>query len=240
MCGRYALWLTDQVSKLALYFDLDAVDRRFPPEDANWRPRYNVAPSQLAPVIVLDPDGKVTLTQKRWGLVPPWSAKSGRAASGLINARSETVREKPSFRQAIEKRRCLVPTYGFYEWDRARKPHWIHAGSVESPELLLFGGLYEGDTFAILTEESSEGTAMRAIHERRPVLFRKQDLTIAEWLDPKNRNPKLSGSGLEIGSGLSDRLLTKRVNRPAHDDSSVLDEAPVTVASDGSAQRTLF
>ena len=120
MCGRFTIMLEADDLREAL--DLGAI-----PDD--WRPRFNLAPSQPAGVVV-DPLTR-NLGWMKWGLVPGW-AKDPEIGNRLINARAETLAEKPSFRQAYAKRRCLIPADGFYEWQHPvggkgrGRPHHIH------------------------------------------------------------------------------------------------------------------
>ena len=106
MCGRYALY--GPVSRLREVFD--AV-----PEGFEFEPRWNAAPMQWLPVVRQRPGGERVIHRLRWGLVPSW-AKDEAIATRLINARGESVSEKPSFRAAFRRRRCIVPANGFYEW----------------------------------------------------------------------------------------------------------------------------
>src|SRR5262252_712530 len=109
MCGRYRLSRRKQI--LEEYFHADAGEE-------DWSPRYNIAPTQPVPVIRLDPREPVRhLALLTWGLIPSW-AKDPSGAARMINARSETVTEKPAFRDALQNRRCLIPADGFYEWSR--------------------------------------------------------------------------------------------------------------------------
>jgi putative SOS response-associated peptidase YedK len=131
MCGRYTL--ADQTSYA--FDEISGVRLEW-----NGRPRYNIAPSQRAPVIRLE-HGLPVITELRWGLVPSW-AKDEKIAYSLINARSETVAEKPAFRSAYKKRRCLIPADGFYEWQslgpKLKQP-WRFVRPDRQP--FLFAGL---------------------------------------------------------------------------------------------------
>ena len=176
MCGRFALARSpDEVTRL---FDLD--------ECADFTPRYNIAPTTDIPVIRRSPTNQNVLHLLRWGLVPHWS-KDLTIGSRLINARSESLTEKPSFRSAFARRRCLIPADGFYEWDRQ--------GSVKQPyyfadangEMLAFGGLWESwqaldgtllRTTCIITTDSRGEVAL--IHDRMPLIIRRND--VDNWL----------------------------------------------------------
>ena len=176
MCGRYALTSPDE---LVQEFGLGELPY-------GVRPRYNIAPTQEAPVVV---GGEArTLKLLRWGLVPSW-ATDAKGASRLINARAESVHEKPSFREPFAKRRCLVCSDGFYEWKvdgKRRVPHFIHR---RDGRLLAFAGIWEcfrpeaGEemlTFSVLTTEANE--LMRPVHHRMPVILDRTDYE--RWLDP--------------------------------------------------------
>lgn len=179
MCGRFTLTATGET--LAEAFNLDET-----PEVA---PRYNIAPTQPVAAVRLSPDsGKRELTYFHWGLIPSWS-KDPQIGSRLINARSETITEKPSFRSAFKRRRCLIPATGFYEWQRLgnrKQPMFIHAGEGK---VFAFAGLWETwhdgdgseiDSCTILTTEPNE--LMRGIHNRMPVIIEPADYSM--WLDP--------------------------------------------------------
>ncbi|NIL82594.1 SOS response-associated peptidase [Rhodococcoides kroppenstedtii] len=183
MCGRYASTRSDD--DLSSLFDA-VVRLGDPPE-----PSYNVAPTD--PVrIVLDRDDDRQLRTVRWGLVPSW-AKDKKIASRLINARSETVTEKPAFRKAAAKRRCLIPADGYYEWEKregAKVPHFLHTDGV-----LAMAGLYElwpdpslddDDpnkwfwSTTVLTTTATD--TLGHIHDRSPVVV--PDDMWSAWLDP--------------------------------------------------------
>src|SRR5690606_1994253 len=140
---------------------------------SNLLPRYNIAPTQLVPVIRSDSSGQRELVDLHWGLIPSW-AKDRSIASRMINARSETVDEKPAFRRAFKRRRCVVPADGFYEWKKLSKrkqPYFVHR--VDGAPMLL-AGLWEkwtdGETgehvesCTILTTEPNEMLA--ELHNR--------------------------------------------------------------------------
>ena len=186
-------------------------------------PRFNIAPSQQVPVIVHN-DGANELKLMRWGLVPSWAADPA-IGNRMINARAETITEKPSFKTLLEKRRCLIPADGFYEWRRegSRKvPVWIH---LKKKEPFVFAGLWdgwhnpEGETlysFTIIT--TVPNALLRSIHNRMPVIF--DPLAARQWLDPR-----LSTREAEIAAVLapfpSDLMqahdVTAFVNKPEFD-----------------------
>jgi putative SOS response-associated peptidase YedK len=176
MCGRYTL--KTPVEKLARFFGL--------PEDPDLRPRYNIAPTQpVATVVVLT--GERRLRLMRWGLVPHW-AKDLSIGSRMINARAETITEKPAFRPAFRDRRCLIMADGFYEWQHkghAKQPYYI-IRKDRSP--FAFAGLWERwdppegggavESCTIITTQANELVA--EFHERMPVILDQKDFDL--WL----------------------------------------------------------
>lgn len=179
MCGRYTI--TAPLDELVEVFDVGPVDLeglRHPDPDRPGLPRFNVAPTQHAPVVVGDATRGRRLGAMRWGLVPHWADDPSRG-SRMINARSETARTTPAFRDAFANRRCLIPSDGFYEWmkpaEGPRRPFWIHR---RDRRLFAFAGLWErwtpadGEpllTFTILTARA--GPEVRDIHDRMPVIL---------------------------------------------------------------------
>jgi len=177
MCGRYTQRHT--AAAVAERFGLDAA-----PDFIT--PRYNIAPSQSVPVIT-ERDGRNALACK-WGLVPFWS-KDPALGHKLINAKAETLAEKPSFKYALEKRRCLIPADGFYEWDKRVKPSQPLFIRRRDDGLFAFAGLWEecklldGEvlrTCTLITTEPNE--LVGAFHHRMPVILRPEDE--AAWLNP--------------------------------------------------------
>ena len=176
MCGRYTLTSPDE---LVHEFDLGEL-----PFDL--KPRYNIAPTQEAAVILGGPERQLRLF--RWGLVPHW-AKDMKSASRLINARAESVDVKPAFRSAFARRRCLVCCDGFYEWKRAGKsriPHFMHR---KDQRPFAMAGIWESfapdggapvHSFALLTTDANE--MMEPVHHRMPVIIAPDGYQ--RWLDP--------------------------------------------------------
>jgi putative SOS response-associated peptidase YedK len=206
MCGRFTLRTPATV--LIEHFDLDTRgDRQLPLFEA----RYNIAPTQEVLVVRTDPaDGRRTGTMMRWGLIPSWSA-GDKVGSGppMINARCETLAEKPTFRTAVRRRRCLIPADGFYEWQQSpgggrgkKQPFYIHR-TDGAP--FAFAGLWErwqsagteadrgSENRDPLTIESctivttTANACLRELHERMPVILAPGDY--ATWLDAKTENP---------------------------------------------------
>jgi putative SOS response-associated peptidase YedK len=178
MCGRFALTL--DAAELQDAFP----GFSFPDQTV---PRFNIAPSQ--PILAIPNDGTKKADFFRWGLVPAWS-KDPSISSHLINARAETVSEKPSFRSAFKHHRCLIPATGFYEWriqpgSKVKVPYFIHLKDSTS---FAFAGLWEHwvsadgselRTAVIIT--TTPNALMRIIHDRMPVILPKH--TYTNWLD---------------------------------------------------------
>lgn len=177
MCGRYVITYT-----------LDELREIFGTEDRpNFEPSWNAAPTDALPVVRRGAQGEPRLSLVRWGLVPHWR-KDGPSYSDPINARAETAADKPMFRQALSRRRALVPANGFYEWRKeegAKQPYYIKRTDGEP---VVFAGLWERwgdddeaiDSFAILT--TGANADIRPIHHRCPVLI--EQASFSRWLDP--------------------------------------------------------
>lgn len=178
MCGRFSLNAAE--AELRRLFGYDG-----PP--LNLAPRYNIAPTQSAPVVAIGREGGRAMVMMRWGLVPSW-AKDMTIGAKLINARSDSVAAKPSFRAAFAKRRCLVPADGFYEW-RAVPGGRKQPYRIRRPDggPFAFAGLWEqwqGPegrllSFTIVTTDAN--ARLRPIHGRMPVVLAPEDFT--GWLD---------------------------------------------------------
>lgn len=180
MCGRFAQ-RTDP-KRVAKWFGVEEV-----PE---LEPRYNIAPTQEI-LGVRETEDVREMAFYKWGLIPSW-AKDTSMGARLINARSETVREKPAFRQAFKQRRCIIPADGFYEWQRTdgRKQPFFFQMRDESP--FGFAGLWEQwkgeegqviNSCTILTTAANE--VLRPVHDRMPVILRPDDYAL--WLDHDTR-----------------------------------------------------
>jgi len=182
MCGRFARRSTREV--LAEWFGVDLEDT--PPFAAS----YNVAPQSVQPVVRLGrDDAEPEFALLRWGFVPFW-AKDAKIGYSTINARSEEVASKPAFRDALRKRRCLVPADAFYEWERSdpknKKPF---AFALKSGEPYAFAGLWESwrpkngeplESFTILTTDANE--VLEPVHNRMPVILEPKDYK--RWMEP--------------------------------------------------------
>ena len=206
MCGRYSLHANPEV--VSLLFGLSGIPA--------YQPRYNIAPTMPVLIVREDAAARVCVMVK-WGLVPYW-ARDPSMGARMNNARAESVAEKPSFRDAYRKRRCLIPASGFYEWQevpgsKAKQPWYIHP---REGDLFAFAGLWESwngpggplETCAIITTEPNE--VMAPIHERMPVIVAPADY--GRWLG--------GGEGL-LGpcppSSIAAHPVSKTVNRAAND-----------------------
>ncbi len=183
MCGRFTL--NGVPRKLAEYFDLSV--------DLDFTSSWNIAPSSQIYSIVANEKGSRHLRTMRWGLIPSW-AKDETISSKLINARSETVAEKPSFRGAFKYRRCLIPASGFYEWktEKGIKQPWYI--SPMSGEPMAFAGLWETwnpkegegiQSCCIITTASN--SFMEQIHNRMPVILNPEHWSL--WLSQQEHLP---------------------------------------------------
>ena len=205
MCGRYVL---SQTGELPAVFEISEI--RIPP-------RFNIAPTQEAPVIRLSEDDRRHLDTLRWGLVPSWS-KDSAIGSRMINARSETAARKPAFRGAFRHRRCLVPADGFYEWKRlpeGKQPYFI---GMSDRSLFAFAGLWESfdelETFTILTCEPNE--RLSGLHNRMPVILPRE--TYDSWLDPRTGGEDLQSLMTPYAaSNMTTYPVSRLVNNPRND-----------------------
>jgi putative SOS response-associated peptidase YedK len=176
MCGRYTLTSAPEAIRALFRYD----------EQPNFPPRFNVAPTQPIGIVRLN-EGKRQFALVRWGLLPSW-VKDPKAFSLLINARGESVLDKPAFRNAMKRRRCLIPADGFYEWQAGaerKRPFYVRA---KAGGLLAFAGLWETwtgpngeemETAAIVTTRANR--TLSAIHERMPVILAPEAFDL--WLN---------------------------------------------------------
>jgi putative SOS response-associated peptidase YedK len=225
MCGRYTLGASPD--DLVDVFDV-------PPLDFPWEPSWNIAPTQDALIVAADGERGRKIGPLRWGLVPFW-AKDPSIGNRMINARSETVSEKPAFRSAFKKRRCLVPADGFYEWAKTpegKVPHWIHmpgrrpfamAGLWER-----WGGPGEGEanvpsplfTFTILTTDASSD--IRSIHPRMPVILSEEAWDL--WLNPEAASADLEAVLTPTPPGMLEEWpVSTRVNSARNDGAELVE-----------------
>ena len=224
MCGRFTL--TVDPGELQSAFPGIAVP-------AGFSPRYNIAPSQ--PVAIIPNDGLNRLDYYSWGLIPSW-AKDPSIGARMINARGETLAEKPSFRSAYRYHRCLIPADGFYEWKtlsdgKTKMPIYIH---MQNKALFAFAGLWETwfspdgseiRSCTIITTEANN--AIKPIHDRMPVIIPPENYH--DWLKPGEADTKGLASLLKPYSpeAFAFDYVSRAVNNPAND-------SPECVRSTGS------
>ena len=251
MCGRYTI-----TRQAGLIEEMEAVLDPEIERNEWWKPRFNVAPTQPAPVVTLR-EGARTIEMMRWGLVPFWAAKSGAKPPLMINARIEGVETKSMYRDALQRKRCLVPADGFFEWkklgSKKKQPMFIHPAEHR---FFAFAGLWarakteagELRSFTIITGPPNDLVA--PIHDRMPVILDRSKWKA--WLDPS-----LDGEGaralLEVPSqeGWIAEPVSTWVNVADHDDEQCI--APITdepaaehdddkpkKSKKSSKQRTLF
>ncbi|MBU0677189.1 MAG: SOS response-associated peptidase [Verrucomicrobia bacterium] len=186
MCGRYTQ--TKDGEYVEQYFDTEVTE-------GVVAPRYNVAPGQHAPV-ALHFEGRKLLALFRWGLVPSW-AKDDAMGFKMINARAETLAEKPSFKRLLKRRRCLVAADGFYEWKKIEgtKTKTPYRFTLKSGDLFAFAGLWDSwrtpdgsdlYTYTIVTTEANE--IVKPVHHRMPVVLSREKQEV--WLDPGRTDEK--------------------------------------------------
>ncbi len=235
MCGRFALTISP--TALAKLFELDEV-----PE---LEPRYNIAPSQaVAAILRGQEEARRLLRMMQWGLVPFWAKDPGIGAR-LINARAETAAEKPAFRDAFARKRCLIPASGFFEWqkrDQDKQPYFIRPRGEECFALAGMWQRWQGkdgqviESCSILTTGAND--LMRPIHDRMPVIL--QPDRHALWLDTAVNDPERLSPLLKPypATAMTAYPVSKRVNRPAHDTPDCI--APLAGAEGFTASPDLF
>jgi putative SOS response-associated peptidase YedK len=218
MCGRYTL--STPAGRLAEEFQLDST--------VEIPPSYNVAPTQQVAAVLEDEGGR-RLEMLRWGLVPSW-ADDPEIGARMINARSETAPEKPSFRRAFRGRRCLIPADGFYEWKRengGKQPYYFH---MQDGRPFAFAGLWEswekGDgtlrTCAILTTRAN--SVLEGVHDRMPVIL-PHDAYDA-WLDPDADREELGELMIPYPEDdLETYPVSRFVNSPRNNDERCIEPA---------------
>ncbi len=225
MCGRYLITSAPEAFRRLFGYR----------EQPNFPPRYNVAPTQPVPIVRLA-EGERQFALVRWGLIPPWVEGPPRASRLLINARGESVNDKPAFRNAMRRRRCLFPADGFYEWKRdgeRKRPYCVrpkHGGPI------AFAGLWETwtgpngeemETAAIITTAANRELAH--LHERMPVILPPEAFDL--WLDCRNVDAMTAAAiFLPAREGLLEAYeISPAVNRTANDGPELIE--PVSAAA---------
>lgn len=213
MCGRFTLNQT--AATLAQAFELEAVP--------DLTAQYNVAPTQMVATVVQKSESdKRQFQQLRWGLIPSWAKDPGIGAK-LINARAETVAEKPSFRSAFKHRRCLVLADGFYEWHQKQGKKQPFYFRLQNGQPFAFAGLWEKwqspegeeiNSCTILTTAANE--VLQQIHDRMPVILAQEDYNL--WLDPQQQKPEVLQPLLRPypAAAMSSYPVSTLVNKPQH------------------------
>ncbi|MEM9014768.1 MAG: SOS response-associated peptidase [Pseudomonadota bacterium] len=215
MCGRYQLNATPR--EIANFCRVDVRD--------NFPARYNIAPTQPIATIRMSEVRDREYALARWGFIPSWAKKDYHERMGskpLINARAETAAEKPTFRSAFKRRRCLIPANGYYEWRKegdGKQPYCIR---FEDAALFAFAGIWETahdpdggeiDTAAILTISAGEDTS--EVHHREPVVIAPEDFDL--WLTADERDLRELSRMLAPAEGWTFFPVSKAVNSPRSD-----------------------
>ena len=217
MCGRFTL-----------HAPPDVLQEHFGVDEAPAMPAsYNIAPSQDIAVVRAG-GGRCRMALLRWGLVPAW-AKEVKSGYNLINARAETVADKPSFRAAFRQRRCLIPADGFYEWGQTcngRQPYHIR---MKNRAVFAFAGIWERrerddsiiESCSIIVTAAND--TIRPVHDRMPVIVAPRDYTA--WLDPEVRDPETVKPLLRAwpADDMEVYPVSTRVNRPVNNDARCIE-----------------
>jgi len=221
MCGRY-----NMITDAHVLIDIFAINQVLA-EPEQLKPRYNIAPGQEV-AIIRDTEQGRTLSMARWGLVPHWS-REAKVKYSTINARAETIAEKPAYRDAFKRRRCLVPATGFYEWQQAggqKVPYHIR---LPDSNVFAFAGVWdhwEGDgegfdSCSIIV--TSANRTMRTIHDRMPVILEPSFYNV--WLNPAHEHQAQLQALLVPYSGrLTVYPVSRRVNNPTNDDPACVEQ----------------
>jgi putative SOS response-associated peptidase YedK len=215
MCGRYALHANPEV--VALQFGLE--------EAPEFKRSYNICPGGDILIVRLDRDGRRVARHNRWGLIPHW-AKDPSIGNKLANARGESLLERPAFRDAFRRWRCLVPASGFYEWQAVsgRKQPWhIRPSDAELFGLAGITAIWNGiRSVSLITTAPNE--LMAPIHDRMPVIVGPEDY--ARWLDPESQDAEALMTLVRPypAARMAARAVGMRVNQPENDDPALLEE----------------
>jgi putative SOS response-associated peptidase YedK len=218
MCGRYTLTSAPEAIRALFRYD----------EQPNFPPRYNIAPTQPVGIVRLN-EGKRQFALVRWGLLPSW-VKDPKTFTLLINARGESVCDKPAFRNAMKRRRCLIPADGFYEWRAVagrKQPFYVRA---KTGKPLAFAGLWETwmgpngeelETTAIVTTRANR--ALAAIHERMPVVVPPEAFDL--WLNCAEVDAKTAEALIQPAPEnlLEAYEISPAVNRTANDNAKLIE-----------------
>ncbi|MCU1808167.1 SOS response-associated peptidase [Cytobacillus firmus] len=216
MCGRFSL--EEDINKLQQYFNFEVAEE--------ITPRFNIAPSQRILTIISDGQNRRAGTMK-WGLVPFW-AKEEKIGYKMINARSESIEEKPSFKHAFKRRRCLIVATGFYEWQKTEEGKQPYRFIMKDNRPFAFAGLWEtwkkGEkplhTCTIIT--TTPNAVTEDIHDRMPVILKEEDYD--SWMDPHNQDTELLKTLLVpyAAEEMAKYKVSDLVNSPRNDVADVL------------------
>jgi len=221
MCARYRLARKKEI--LAEIFDVGT--------DVDWVPRYNVAPGQDVGVIRQDATQPIrSFSLMRWGLVPRW-AKDPKVGYKMVNARAETVSQKPAFREPLQSRRCLIPADGFYEWAKQGKAKVPFCFALANHTIFAFAGIWDRwqnpqgaqlQTCSIIT--TSANPLVSGIHDRMPVILERTSYDL--WLDPGFRKvePLLDLLAPYRAECMRNWRVGSRVNSVQNDDAACVEE----------------
>jgi putative SOS response-associated peptidase YedK len=229
MCGRF----THMYSWRELHQLYSQCGVRIAEPDASlFAPSYNVAPTQMVPVVRLDDTGNGYISALKWGLVPSW-ADDPSIGSRMINARCEEAAAKPAYREPLKKRRCLIPASGFYEWQgvmrsKAKQPWYF---TVTGEPVFSFAGLWERwekggepvESFTLLTGAANE--LVKPIHDRMPCIVAPEQH--ARWLDPGIVDVAALGPALSPypSESMAAWRVSSRVGSPGNNDASLVERA---------------
>lgn len=208
MCGRFAL--TSSLNEIKTKFGVT--------NNVMLQPRYNIAPSQ--PVLIIKPDKLLDFAM--WGFKPYWMQNNEKykSHSGFINARLETASEKPSFKQALKYKRCIILANGYYEWkliNTIKQPFYV---SADSDEIQAFAGFYDGDTCCIVTVAASD--SLKNLHDRMPLILNPDDYET--WLSATPiRDTKLKKITENQIKNLNIKKVSTLINNPKTDEVACID-----------------
>lgn len=217
MCGRFTLI---QIEELPKRFEAEIIG------EITLKKRYNISPNQPVPIVFQESPNKIE--EMVWGLIPHW-AKDPKIGNELINARAESLLEKPAFKDSFLKRRCLVPADGFYEWKKEGKEKIPYYIKLKDNSIFAFAGLYDIwkredgkliKTFTIITTEPND--LVREIHNRMPVILRSEDEKI--WINKEEKNITKLLSLLKPypSEEMEAYPVSKRVNNPSYDSEDLI------------------
>ncbi len=216
MCGRYNLLATPE--QVIETYQLHRLPR--------YESSYNIPPGQKILTIVQLDDGSYKAVYLHWGLIPHW-AKERKISHNLINARAETIAEKPAFKSAYQQRRCLIPATGFYEWQKTEQGKQAYCMSRPEQQLFAFAGLWEywehkkETIYSCTIITTAANQLMNPIHSRMPVIISNNN--ISHWLDKQasreTTQQLLTSDGYE---GMAFKQISDWVNSPSHNDKNCL------------------